>query len=76
MPLHFVRPEDEDKDIEHFIENSSDIDNSVIDLDFDDMQAISLTSSMVHPECFDQSELNDLFCDFGHFKKIGGIDNF
>lgn len=76
MPLHFVRPEDEDKDIEHFIENSSDSYDSVIDLDFDDMQTISSTSSMVHSECFDQSELNDLFCDFGHFKKIGGIDNF
>ena len=55
------RPEDEEKDTEHLTENSSGSDDTVNDTDFDGIPAVSSTSSMAQPECFDQSELIDLF---------------
>ena len=64
------RPEDEDKDTEHLTENSSDSDDTVNDTDFDGIPAVSSTSSMAQPECFDQSELIDLFPDLFLSKEL------
>ena len=68
MLVHCEKPGGEDKDIEHLIENSSDSDDTVNETDFDDILAISSTSSMAQPECFDQIELSDLVFDLGHSK--------
>ena len=70
MPMHYERPEGEDKDIEHSPENSSDSDDTVNDTGFDSIPAISLTSLMAQPECFDQSELNDIVRDLGLSKEL------
>ena len=45
MLVHYERPEGDERDIEHLIENSSDSDDSVNNNEFDD-KPISLTSSM------------------------------
>ena len=60
MLVHYERPEGEDKDIEHLKENLSENDDTINGTDFGGILAISSTSSMAQPECFDQSELNDL----------------
>ena len=73
MFVHHERPGGEDKDIKHLIENSSDNDNTVNDTDVNGILAISLTSSMFQPECFDQSELNDLVCDLGLSKELAEL---
>ena len=48
--MHHERPEGDDKDMEHLIENSSDSDDIVNDTDFDDKPDISSNSSMAQPE--------------------------
>ena len=45
MLVHYERPEGDERDIEHLIENSSDSDDSVNNKELDD-KPISLTSSM------------------------------
>ena len=68
--MHHERPEGDDKDMEHLIENSSDSDDIVNDTDFDDKPDISSNSSMAQPEWFDQSELNDLVRDLSLSKEL------
>ena len=51
--VHYERPEGEEKDMEHLIENSINRNGT----DFDDIPAISLTSSVAQPECIDKTEL-------------------
>ena len=60
MLVQYERPDNENKYMEHLIENSSDSDDTVNDTDFDEIFTISSTSSMAQPECFDQSEINNL----------------
>ena len=60
MLVQYERPEGENKYMEHLIENSSDSDDTVNDTDFDEIFTISSTSSVAHPECVDQSEINNL----------------
>ena len=52
MLVHYERPEGEERDIEHLIENSSDSDDSANNTEFDD-KPMSLSSSMAQPEWFD-----------------------
>ena len=73
MRVHYERPEREDKDIKHLTENWSDSDDTVNDTDFDDIPAVSSISSIFQPECFDQSELNDLVCDLGLSRELAKL---
>lgn len=52
MLVHYERPEGDERDVEHLIENSSDSNDSASNTEFDD-KPISLTSSVAQPECFD-----------------------
>ena len=73
MAVNYERPEGKNKDIKHLIENSNDSDDTGSDdavNDVDDIPAISSSLSMVQPECFYQSELNDLVFDLGLSKGL------
>ena len=70
MTVYYERPQGDDKDKEHLIENSSGSADNVNDTDLDGIPATISTSSMMQPEFFEQSKLNDFVQDLGLSKKL------